>query len=211
MPVRKRQNRSPPSPKKTEFLSIRVTPERKQALARAAITELGDEPGALSRYAETLLQRGAQAERLLRETLGPPHVRALTILVSRLAMLIERHAGERWNQNAYATAALAAGTRTLLAELGASGELKVPKKLRAARASADVAHWTDDPRALGEWEARGLADALRDAQRTLDDPESTDLAVFEDAKGVGQIVDMRDEYRFWAELANDLGVKGDEQ
>jgi hypothetical protein len=177
-----------------------MTAEQKNALEAAAARE----GHGLSRYVETLLQRGLSTERLLHETLGPPHVRAFATLVSLLSRAIERNTGAKWHENAYVAAALAAGIRKLLSDLGMSDEMKVPDKLRRAWADAQSGAWIEDPRALGEWEALNMLETLRSSPADVETPELPDLGLTRE----GKIVDMRAEYRFWAQLARDLNIPG---
>jgi hypothetical protein len=178
---------------------------------RAAIEREADQNGrTASHEAAMRLRRSLGAKE------GSARVHALALLVSRLALVAEEDAGASWRKNAYVSAEIGAGIRKLLADLGASGEMQVPEKLKRAWSSTDTAgSIIDDPRVLGEWIAVTMLKALRLARqmRKAGDPGVAaneglaDLWVIGKNDGEYRVIDVAPEHDFWVRLADDLDLE----
>lgn len=171
-----------PFSNKLATLSTRITQETRNRLEQATArrrAERGAAPWSLSQEIETRLRQSLdlpeklkKAEKEWEEAWGPPHIRALAQLVSRLVRNIEREVGAgpphpfapdktvdfdlAWHRDPYTHQAVTTAIARLLAHYKPAGEVRIPKKIK---------QWAEQARSAGEEQV--------DLQQK---PESTGLA-----------------------------------
>jgi hypothetical protein len=182
--------------KKAIVLSLRIDEATNRELESAA----NRRGHTRSREGELRLRRTLDLDRLLEDAFGPPHIRALAILVSRLVAEIEGMAGPSWRTHPFISAAVLAGVRMLIVELSPKGEMHLPQKLKKLSSEAGQPSAVDDPKAMGEWAAFRLLSLLARLQRapTADDAE---LLGDRDAMFAG-------DFYLFPQLRQDLGLVG---
>jgi hypothetical protein len=119
------------------WLQARITEELSAQLKRAA----GENGRSLSQEAQLRLKESFELPAKMRDAWGPPEVRALAQLVSRLARSVQSsvspnpfEAGElAWHRNAFTHAAVEAAIRIVLARFKPTGPAEIPARVKESR------------------------------------------------------------------------------
>lgn len=168
-----------PFSNKLATLSTRITKELRDSLDTATARRRdahGARPWSLSQEIEFRLRESIELPAELQKAWGPPHVKALAQLVSRVARSVESSAGVNpfaedagelaWHHNPFTHAAVVAAISAILAHYKPTGTAQVPEAVERSTAwieresgKQQAAHQRT-PESIGLACARGLLSQL---------------------------------------------------
>ena len=112
---------------KTATFTTRIQPELRAALDRAA----QEKKRSLSQEVEKRLHESFEFPAWVARKFGPPHIAALSRLVSEVGQTVELLTGKRWREDRFTFEALKSAVNILLDRLAAEGDVQLPERCAA--------------------------------------------------------------------------------
>lgn len=151
---------------KDKTLSTSITSELRARLDQ----EVVERQWSLSQVVEDRLQKSFMLPEELQRAWGPPHVKALAQLISRVVRSVESSCGgdvfadtdKAWHRNAFTHAAVSTAINALLAHYRPAGAVETPSQVKAlaerlsSEMGRDEVERNSTPESVGMASARGL-------------------------------------------------------
>ena len=109
---------------KSATFTTRIQPELRVALDRAA----QEKKRSLSQEVEKRLHESFKFPEWMAREFGPPHIAALSRLVSEVGQTVELLTGKSWREDRFTFEALKSSVNILLDRLAADGDVQLPDR-----------------------------------------------------------------------------------